>query len=214
MTGTELIARVISIVDDTSFSDAVILGYLNDGLFDVASTVKLPDLAALATVDTVTDGDSVALPAGYMRGLDLVYSVTNEVIISDPGRAYDYLKFRRRHPAASDGSSVTDIAIRGKTLYYYPTPSAAETIQLAFFENPTAVIAGTEPTCLPDHLHSRLLCSYAAWRIFLLIEDGVEGQQVNVDRQLREYQIGLAALQEYVGAPDAEPVFIADDYKV
>ena len=211
MTGSALAERVQSIIDDPSFDEDRILVFINEGLFNTAALVDIPDLAELATVDTLVDADSVSLPDSYMRDVTRVESVTNEVTVSTPGRVYEYLKFRRRHPVATEGERVTDIAVRKKQLHYYPTPTVAETLQLTFLMNPTDITLSTEPDCLPAHLHVALLASYAAKIIFEMIEDGVEGKQVNVDRQETKYQLALAALASYVGTSDSEPVFIADE---
>lgn len=211
MIGSALVARVQKVIDDPSFDSTEILGYINEGLFDIASLIDIPDLVELGTVETATDADYVSLPDDYMRKVTRVESVTNEVNISAPDRLYEYLKFRRRHPFAESGYRATDVAIRENVLHYYPTPEAAETLQLSYLKNPTEITLSTAPTYLPSQLHAALLVSFAARIIFEFIEDGIEGPQVNTDRQEGKYQKALVSLRLYVGAPDSEPVFVADE---
>ena len=212
MIGSALVARVQKVLDDPSFDSAEILGYINEGLFDIASLIDVPDLVELNTVETATDADYVSLPDDYMRTVTRVESVTNEVNISNPGRLYEYLKFRRRHPFSESGYRVTEVAVRENILHYYPTPAVAETLQLTYLKNPTEITLLTAPIYLPSQLHAALLVSFAAGIVFEFIEDGIEGPQVNVTRQKQNYQNALVALRQYVGAPDSEPVFVADDY--
>ena len=211
MTGEALVERVQKRIDDNSFDEEAILEYLNEGLFDVAALIEIPDLAELGTVETVTDDDNVALPDDYMRKVTRVESVTNEVNITEPGRSYEYLKFRRRHPLAADGSQVTDVAVRANRLFYYPTPEAVETLQVAYLKNPDDITFGVGPSVIPAHLQANLLVSYAAAQIFNLIEDGIEGAKINTDKQEQKYQMALVALDNFIGPKDSEPVFVADD---
>ena len=68
-----------------------------------------------------------------------------------------------------------------------------------------------EPDCLPVHLQEALLVSFAAWKIFSLIEDGIEGPKVNTDRYDRDFHLALADLKVFLGDEDGEPVFVSDD---
>ena len=214
MTGDELITEVKLIVQDASFDEDTILGYINEGLLAVASVIDLPDLEELDTIDTSTTADHVALPSGYFRSISFIDSITNEVSITKPGRNYEYLKFRRRHPVADTGYRVTDVAVRAKELFYYPIPEAEETLRLGFIKRPTDIDPGSEPDCIPEHLHRPLLCSYAAMIIFSKIEDGIEGKQLNTDRQKQNFNTALLDLATFVGPRDREPIYIADEYDV
>jgi len=211
MTGDALVERVLRVIQDSSFDEDEILEYINEGLGIVSTLVDLPDLVEVDTVTTSLTEDYVDLPAGYQRKVTRVESVTNGVNISEPGRTTEYLKFRRRHPEAEDGAWVTDIAVRSGQLFYFPTPEVAEVLQVTFMKDPTDITTSTAPDCIPAKLHAPLLVSYAAAQIFELIEDGIEGAQVNTTRQNNKFETALAVLAKHVGNPDSEPVFTADE---
>lgn len=214
MTGTDLIERVQNVIQDESFDEDKILAFINEGCFDIAALIDIPELVELGTIETDIAADNIALPDDYMRKVTRVESVTNEVSISSPSRLYEYLKFRRRHPVAKNGYQVTDVAIRNNKLHYHPTPEAAETLQLTYISSPTELTFSSSPDWLPAHLQAALLCSFAAKQIFELIEDGIEGPQVNTLKQENKYQLALVSLSSYVGNPDSEPVFVSDDYNL
>lgn len=211
MTGEELVEQVQLIIQDTSFDEDLILKYLNDGLGDVAShgpnstseiKFNLPGLEAFETVETVTDADNVPLPANYLRDVSGVFSVTNRCWITDPSRRpYNFSNFKRWYPVEESGPQVADVVVRNNRLFYTPIPVEVETLQLLFVEKPTVFTLSTSPDVIPEHLQELTLCSYAAWRIFKLIEDGVEGAQVNTDRQIADYMAGLTSLRDQIGAP-------------
>ena len=216
MTGSELIEQVRLIIQDESFDEDLILKYLNDGLLAVASCGRnsasdsqfdLPGLEATETVATVTGADNIPLPDSYFRDVSGVFSVTNRCWITDPARKpYNFNKFKRWYPAADTGEEVADVVVRGNKLFYAPIPEAPETLQIYFIEKPEPFTFGTSPDVIPSHLQELTLCCYAAWRIFVLIEDGIEGVQVNTERQWKDYQAGLAMLRDLFGVPDNTPL--------
>ena len=190
--------------------------YLNDGLVNIAShgmnstgeiKFDLPDLEAVETVETITTADNVALPDNYLRDVSGVFSITNGGWVTDPSRRpYNFNKFKRWYPVEETGPQVVDVVVRNKRLFYTPTPVSPETLQLLFIEKPTPITFNTSPDAVPEHLQELTLCSYAAWRVFKLIEDGIEGVQVNTDRQMTDYMAGLAALRDQFGVPDMSPI--------
>jgi hypothetical protein len=193
MTGAELIEEVQHIVQDSSYDDDRILAYLNEGLAAVASRVDMPEFEALNDIDTIGI-DSVALPSDYMRDVKSVYSVTNKLQISQPGRSTEYLKFRRRNPTPDSGGGVTDVGVRANTLYYFPTPTQPETLRVTYFRHPLPFTGYTVPEGIPLHLQRRILCSYASWVIYSQIEDGIEGQKINTNDQWAQHITALSEL--------------------
>ena len=211
MTGAELISEVQSIIDDSSFDEETILDLLNDGLSMAAARVDIPGLAELDTVSTSTSADNVSLPSTYMRKLEGCYSVTNERTISGPGEMYDYLKFKRKYPSATSGSRVEALAVRGESLFYYPTPTTQEELQLSYYRKPDTLTESSSPDIIPEHLQKRLLCAYAAGQIFNKIEDGIEGQKINTENNRNVSMEALAELMA-IFPTDAEAVYVSDVY--
>ena len=212
MDADTLIEKIKLVVQDESFDDDTILDYINKGMREIAGLVDLPLLRTSDTVDTSTSVNYVAMPDDYQKKCFVVVDVANEVRLDWPGQLYQYHKFLVRNPVPSAGSSVSDVAIRGKTLFYDPICDSAQTLRVEYFRYPTALVYGEEPDEFPSHLHESLLVPAAARELFNLIEDGIEGQKVNTNTQNGFFRDAIAELRLFVGDTDSEPVFIADDY--
>ena len=207
-----LIEKVQLVIQDSSFDEDTILGFLNKGLNEIAGSIDLPELRVFDTVDTSTTDNFVAMPTNYQRKCFTVVSVSDEVRVDSPGELYQYHRFIDRHPVADTGSSVSDVAINGNTLFYDPIPDSAETLRVEYLRAPTTLTSSGEPDGIPTHLHESLLVPFAAKEIFNLIEDGVEGQKVNTQMNEGLYRRAMQDLHQFVGYMDSEPNYIADDF--
>lgn len=212
MDADTLIEKVQLVIQDSSFDEDVILGFLNKGLNEIAGSIDLPKLRVFDTVTTSTTDNFIAMPSNYQRKCFAVVSVSDEVRVDKPGELYQYHRFIDRHPVADTGSSVSDVAINGNTLFYDPTPDSAETLRVEYLRAPTTLVISGSPDGIPAHLHESLLVPFASKEIFNLIEDGVEGSKINTQVSEGLYRRALNDLHLFLGFMDSEPNYIADDF--
>ena len=213
MDADTLIAGVVLVVDDTSFDEDAILGFLNKGIREIAGTIDLPELRTSDSVDTSTSYNYVTMPSDYQKKCFIVASVDNEFRVDKPGELYQYHRFINRYPVSNAGSSVSDVVINGNTLFYDPIPDTSEELRVEYLRAPIALVTGSAtPDGIPAHLHESLLVSFAAKEIFNLIEDGLEGKKVNTKMNEELYRRALQELHLFLGYMDSEPVYIADDF--
>ena len=212
MDADALIERVQLVIQDTSFDEDVILGYLNKGIREISGAIDLPELRVFATVEAGTTDNFVAMPANYQRKCFTVVHVADERRIDRPGELYQYHRFLSRHPVADTGSSVDDVAINGNTLFFDPLPDSAETLRVEYLRAPVALASGASPDGIPVHLQESLLVPFASKEIYNLIEDGIEGQKINYQANEGLYRAALSELHLFLGFMDSEPNYVADDY--
>ena len=141
-----LVQEIKNLIQDTTYSYADILGWLNDAQFFVSGGVLLvyPDrtqvfsspLEGLETNDTVTASTTaayVALPSDYQRSLLYVYNETAD--------CYVYLseafgEMLNESSSLDDDGHVTEVVIEGKRLYYQGVPEEDETLRLYYYRKP------------------------------------------------------------------------------
>ncbi len=213
MDADTLIERVVLVIQDTSFDEDLILGYLNKGIREIAGSIDLPELRVFDTVETSLTDNFVAMPSNYQRKCFAVVSVSDEVRVDRPGELYQYHRFIDRYPVANTGSSVSDVAVNGNTLFYDPVPDSAETLRVEYLRAPATLVSGTAvPDGIPVHLQESLLVPFASKEVFNLIEDGIEGAKVNYQANEGLYRAALGELHLFLGFMDSEPNYIADDF--
>jgi len=177
---------VSTIIQDTSFTDAVIDGYINDGVTEIAHgmesslgrvvTPPLPALFTIGTVATVTDAAYVSMPDGFQR--DLRFVARSDGIEVDI--ANSMIQFSMDYPLMDGSGDVVDTIEYGGNLYYQGIPVVAETLTLHYFKAPTEMEDDDdEPDGIPIAFQKKLLVNYACKEIYGLIEDGIERQPIN-----------------------------------
>ena len=141
-----LIDGVKEIIQDSAFTSARILDYLNQGIRQIAGGVMIryPDgtqvfsspLPLLSTVSSLTTSTSLAyidLPSDFGRNLYVLVSSTNEVQITiEPSFAH----FMMMYPNLDSTNQVVCACIRGRLLFYQGYPSTAETLVPYYYRTP------------------------------------------------------------------------------
>lgn len=210
MNTTELVTRVKEVVKDGSFSDSDILGHLNKCLQDVAYEHCLPGLDETDELSLAVGDDSVALPDDFSHDLWHVEPLTKTKRIN----IHASLKSLQRIYDDSDtGGTITDAAQDGVKLHVRPIPTRAQDVRVHYYRAPeplvladpeaTPSIPANAPEGIPAHLHDPLLVSYAAWQIYSIIEDGVDGAKVNTNYWQAQYFGALKKLQELPAVKNA-----------
>lgn len=192
-TVTELRDEILAKSQDSSFTLAHIIRYLNQGLQEVSARVQLPALVAIdgTTITTSASLNYVALPTNFQRNLYKCHSLTRnaDVKIYPSPAALDKL-----FADVDESGSVYGVAEYGSYIYYQKR--AAESLQIYYLKEPTLLTAGTsQPTDLPMEHVRGLLVNYALKEIFM---NKREFQVADVYRKLYESEISM--LETRLGA--------------
>lgn len=221
-TTSELVDFVSDAIQDTSFADATILKYINRGLRHIAGGmfITYPDrtqvfsspLPNLLTSDTVTTSTSAAyvdLPDDFGRGLIAAISAATDTQLTI---MESFSEFLSMFPTLDLSSSITTVAVRGSILYYQGIPTTADTVTLHYYSTPTDLSDDNdEPDCLPIHLHEELLVNYAAWKIFDLIEDGIDGRKINTESYSGKFMRAMLDLELSIEDTPIPIIFAAEN---
>lgn len=210
MNTTELVTRVAEVVKDGSFTDSEILGHLNRCLQDVAYENCLPGLDEADELSLAVGDDSVALPDDFSHDLWHVEPLDKMRAIN----IHASLKSLQRLYSDNDtGNAITDAAQDGVSLHVRPTLTEAQDIRVHYYRAPEALVLAdstatpaveaNSPEGIPAHLHDALFVSYAAWQIYSIIEDGVDGAKVNTNHWQSQYFGALKRLQELPAVKNA-----------
>lgn len=153
---SDLIEGVKEIIQDTVFTSARILDYLNQGVRQIAGGVllqypggtqvfssPLPDLATSSDLETSVANPYIGMPSDYGRNLFFLVSTTNSIEIE----IYDSLvDFLRVYPELDNTDRVVAAAVRGLRLYYQGYPSVAEDLVAHYHRVPTDMTTYTAAT--------------------------------------------------------------------
>jgi len=202
MTYAELIAKVSNIIQDDSFSDLAIGEYLNQAQAEVAGgmqsalgdwvTPPLPKLFTIATINTITDAAYVAMPDNFQRSLQFVASNKGyEIDIAE-----SFISFSETYPLLNQVGRISEVIEFGNLFYYQGIPSISEEVTLHFYRTPTDMVSDNdEPDGIPKYLQRSLLTNHAAWKIYEMIEDGIDGEALNTTKYMTLFYQALKTLE-------------------
>lgn len=214
MLASALITKVSNAVKDTSFSNDDILALLNEGQLDIAGggtrqhglplVAPLPELLTSGTISATSNAVSKPMPSDYHRGAFMVVDASGEEI-TQLGSQITYLE---RYPILEVGS--TDVCnIVGTTFYY--APAETQTITLHYYRKPVDMETTDEPDGIPVHLQERLLVNYAAWKMYSIIERGIDGNKNLTIYHMSEYQQALTDLERFIGPEEGRAQLVYDE---
>ncbi len=193
MNAVELVAEVQKIVDagTGSFSDEQVLAYLNRGMLAVANRLLLPWLSTSATVTTDTT-NTVSLPAYFHRNLFMATTDDGQLdIISSPKSLED------EYPSDSTDTTLKAVCVIPGNLQYSYTPDDATDITLHYYRRPLDMTLEdtSEPMTSNDDFYM-VIINYAAWQMFSILEQGVEGAKVSTMYHKNEYKEYLEDIKQ------------------
>jgi hypothetical protein len=205
----ELIAQVDRVIQDDDFDGDVITTYLNRGMLEISGGIRrydssvltqpLPELYVIGTVAT-TDVCKASLPVLYQR--DVVMAVDylgRELTIYD-----SFTEFAKTYPLMTATGYINALAIKGRDLYYQNIPVVSELVTIHYHRYPEDMTIGSDsPDGLPVHFHN-ILVDYVCKEFFNIIEDGLDGKNVNTSKYEIRFQKGIEALDASISA-DAPP---------
>jgi len=196
-----LTSFVQRILQDNAFDDDITT-YLNQAQLEIAGgmqsalgdwlTPELPELLTIGTVTTVTDVAYVNMPTNFQRRLQFVASASGtEISIEE-----NFIEFTATYPLLDKAGIITSVVEKGGKFYYQGIPPVAEDVTLHYYRKPTDMSNNTdEPDGIPSQLQKELLVNHTCWKIFELIEDGLEGPGVNTQRYMDLFYRALKVLE-------------------
>ena len=185
----EIIADVVDIIKDDSYSSSDVLRRMNKCLTLIARELAISDYEAVATVVTDVISNTVTLPPDFHFNLFDCRSDTHnrQIRVLDSRRLIDRQLYR-----LDTGGSVFLVAQSGRNLYYQRRPAVAETLRLFYYRIPDQLVEGGEmPVYIPLDMQESLFTNFACWELFSRIEDGVEGDKINTIHYKKEFYEAL-----------------------
>jgi len=211
VTQSELITEVTRIIQDTSYSDATQLSFINQAVQDIAGDprVLLPDLETSDDVDTSTDDSYVSLPSDYQKNLTDCYNTDKYC----HHKIYGSLETLQRDFYHLDQNGyIVGVAVSGSNLHYQRIPSSSETLTLHYYRVPTDMSDDDdEPDGLPAHLAKPLIVHHACAAIFSEIEQDLQGQKVNTQYHEGKFNEYLSKLIGFIGPVATSPISINEE---
>jgi len=196
--------EVENLIQDGSFSEDTLNGYINQSILYAGANTDIPELKGIATVDTVPGQAYTSLSGltgGFSGKLQRVKNADgdNISVFSDLALLMD------EYPKMDEEGEVEAVALEGNSLWYQNIPLIAETLTCLYYRNPGILSADNEsPSDFPEHLHRQLFVNGTAWLVYDLIEDGIEGEKVNTKAQFwlsfdeRSRNSGIVKLREWL----------------
>lgn len=196
----EIRDEVQLIINDSTFTNTIVDGYINAVYQKVVGECLLPDLKSVDAVDTelgqaytsmtaVSGGFSGVLSRVYnSEGVTLEIYPKLELLMDVSGNLTD------------EGDSVEAVALEGSTLWYYPIPTTAETLTVIYYKNPTDLSAdGDTPSYIPDFLHYAILVNGTLEMCYDVIEEGIDGVKLNTRLREKSKIDGTMRFREWLG---------------
>ena len=195
-TGHSLV--VADITGNTAANGTWYIEVLGDDTFSLLGSEGNADYVSGGTA-TKRD-PSVDMPNNYGHDLFKAFSVTQDLdlIIRSNVKSLSALYTASERVSGE----LVDIAVESDRLYGLPVPEEDDIIMLSYYRKPTDLTLVTEsPTCIPAHLHERLIVAYILSQKLPLIEDDENGKAPNTDKYLGIFGSGIAALRAYYPRP-------------
>lgn len=204
---SELKAFVQRILQDSSFDDDIV-DYLNQAQMEIAGgmqsalgnwiTPPLPELLTIDTITTDTTAAYVSMPDNFQRELQFVASSDGaEIDIEE-----NFIVFSETYPLLDQSGSVTSVIEKGNSLYYQGIPTSETDLTIHYYRYPVDMaLDSDEPDGIPKHLQKNLLVNHACWKIYELIEDGIEGPGSNTERYMNLFYQALKVLELTIPYP-------------
>jgi hypothetical protein len=197
----ELRDEVKLIVQDSSFSDSQVDGYINLALQDVCAQCMMPSLKRIATVDTSTTlayASVSSLTGGFSGRLVKVLNENGDQVEIVPSLEL----LMEEYGTMAEAGDIEKCCLEGTVLWYAKIPEEVETLTVLYFRDPEELVADAdEPVDIPVFCRRPLLVCGAAAMMYDLIEGGEvdEGGRFNFKVYAGMQDDGLRKMQEWLG---------------
>ena len=221
---SSLVTEIDSILDDSAYTEDIIVSKINDAVSAIAAGVimpdntlspPLPDLYTIGSITTSLTLSYVSLPADYQRNVTLVID-SDGVKVDHPsgGNYYSFAKFLKQtsNLNLTESGSVYRVAIKGSKIYYQGIPTVATVFSLHYYKKPTDMVADDDaPEGLPDHLQRRLIKHYVLKEIMgEKIEDGQDNTGIGTKYHASKFAEAMKELINFIGV-DSLPLYYGSD---
>jgi hypothetical protein len=196
MNFSELQREVKAAIGDQSPAILISVGdFVNEACGQVAEETEPPKLKEAFTVTTVTSDNHLDLSSSFSGKL----TIASLGVDGDLNIVANLEALMSRYPGLADVGTPESVAVEDTVLYYQPIPATATSIYCVGYMKPDELVEDTDtPTWIPDFLHRECLVYKAAELAYTIIEDGVEGRKVNMEKYSGLYQVGRAKMQNWV----------------
>lgn len=159
---------------------------------DTSNTIIPVDTVLISAVGYVS------LPDNYQRQVQFVVNSSGvEVDLAD-----SFISFVETYPAINQTGSISEVIDQGNLIYYQGIPSEAEELKIHYYRTPVDMSDDTdEPDGVPSHLQKGLLVNHTCWKLYELIEDGIEGPGPNTQRYMENFFTYLRLLELSIPYP-------------
>lgn len=189
---SELIDEVEIVLDDTSFTSSI-PDWINWAIAQAIDDANVPGFKEIISVSTVLATAYANLPSDCTGRILFVGDGTSSIPIVSLDELLEM------YPDFDNEGDVAAVAIEGSLIYYQEIPSTAQLLTILHRRSPALLEDDEdEPEGIPLHLQRAVIVPKAASVGFDLIEDGVEGEKVNTNAQIINYNKGLYSLREWV----------------
>lgn len=207
MKAKEIIAECAANLQDSSFSPADLLAYINSCCGQLASVYSIPDL--LFTKDIVVPASTpvFAAPGDFLRS---IFHASNVTIKDKIEVVEEFSYFVEKFPLFDLTGDVTHISWFGNSFYVQGAPVAEQTIRVMYYGSPKTLVESSEPTFIPRHLHKDIFVNFVLAEAWNEIEDGIDGTKVNANKFASRFQLACLKLESFIGLPLAKPSFVPE----
>lgn len=203
----EIRAYVNSTLQEEDVEDDLIDSLINEGLIFCSNHVRLSALEAVGTFIASPGSNSLIIPStwNYQRGL---YAA--EVPEAPAIEIATSLDLTRDKYGAIEASTILGnirvITVRSNSILYFPRPEVDVLVSCKFYKNPEGLVQESDtPDELPGALASALLRTYALWKIYPIIEDGVEEYKINTAHYKKAFYESLELLDHFIEEGQSSP---------
>ena len=211
MTLDDLVAKVVTGIQDPSFTEDDIIIWLNAGLLEATSLLCIPALQAQEIISLVPDGagdfpKSVILAPTYSHDLFECRNTTASQPVAI--RASSQILRELYEGIANSNAFIESCACEGRELWVMPYPQKEQELIVRYYRHPSPMEDGEDiPEGIPVHLQNYVLVDFALKELWSLVEDGIDGKKVNTEFHTARYQFGMQLLSSfYKDAPKKRPV--------
>jgi len=205
----ELVEAVERVIQDSSFTDSDIIARLNEAQSEVSGGVQstlgswltppLPELLTIGTINTSTEAAYIAMPDNFQRTLQFVASSKgNEIDIAE-----SFISFAEVYPLLDKSGAIVECCEAGKNFYYQGIPTSSAEITIHYYRFPVDMSSDADlPDGIPSHLHRGLLVNHVCWKIFELIEDGIDEAKTNTEKYMTLFFNAARILELFIPYED------------
>ena len=179
----ELVEEVLDIsnVHDEDADEDIVLKYLNRGNLTLASSLLLPWLIEMESVNTVIGEFSADVPENYHRNL---FQATYD----NNGTVTEVLLYHGLRDLAGvfgtinndpGSGTVKAVCVSGRKLIYQHVPPTPVEMTLFYYGFPAKL--EDEAPAWDNADFDQALINFACWKVAEKVEDGSEGKRVNTE---------------------------------